>query len=263
MTLLDGDPGTDREHCGREDRPALRPGSAEQGGRGAPAGHAAGRPGGRCGRALGEQASEDREWDERADRVAELRPGAEDQPANGGGRGAELGGDLAVADALELPLDQGLALRIGKGAHRHHEPIEFIPLLGEVARVRMGGEGFIELVDPGFAADRVQGTVADDGEEPWPKVDFAGIVEQGGMGLGERCLHDVLGAVGGDDRGREADQRPAVPADDLLERGVVTLPDELDQPLVRLRGECSTRNRFQGLEIRHFSSIIVHLPAGL
>jgi len=51
-----------------------------------------------------------------------------------------------------------------------------------------------------------------------------------------------------------ADQGPAVSAHDLLEGRIVVLPDEPDQPLVRLCGERPARNRFQGLEIRRLSS---------
>ena len=157
MPLLEGDPGADREHRRGEHRPALRAGSAEQGGRGAAPGHSSGRAGRRGGGALGEQGPEYRKRDQRADGVAELRPGAEDQAADGGGRRAELGRDLAVADALELPFDQGLALSLGEGAHGDDEAVELVPLLGDVARVGVGGERFVELVDSGLSADRVRG----------------------------------------------------------------------------------------------------------
>ena len=112
-----------------------------------------------------------------------------------------------MTDALELALDERLPLRFGKRAHRDHEAIEVVALLGDLARVGVGGERLVELVDAGLPADRVEGAVADDREQPRAQVDLAGVGEEGGVGLGQRGLDDVLGAVGGDDRGREADQR--------------------------------------------------------
>ncbi len=126
---VDRDAGPERDDGRGNSRPALRTGATEQRDRCAATGSA-------DRGALGEQRPEHRQGNRGAERVAQPGPGAEDQPADGGGGRAELGRDLAVADALELALDQRVALRLGKRADRENEAIEVLALLGDLGRAR-------------------------------------------------------------------------------------------------------------------------------
>src|SRR4051794_32982008 len=82
---------------------------------------------------------------ERAE-VAQRRPGAEDQLADARVRMTELGRDLAVAAALELPEGERAALTFGKRLDRGDHARELLLLLEHAGRLRHPVEIGIELV---------------------------------------------------------------------------------------------------------------------
>jgi hypothetical protein len=83
----------------------------------------------------------------------------------------------------------------------------------------------------------VNAVLLDDPVEPGAKLDLLVGVAQRKVRLGERLLGDVIGPLGGDDRGGVAAQRRAVAPEDLLEGGFVAGPDEGHEPSVGLKAQ--------------------------
>lgn len=168
----------------------------------------------------------------RAGRPRFRRP--EYQSADRGGGGAELSGDLAVADALELAPDQRLALSRRKRADGENDTVELLAALSGLGRAGHRGGACKQLIGPGLGADHVQRRVADDREQPGAEVDVALVGAQGAVRLLQRYLDGVLRAGVGDDRGREGDEGRPVPSHDLLEGRRVSIPHQPDEAFVGL-----------------------------
>ena len=196
--------------------PALRAGAAEQRDRGAPAG----RPGGG---ALGEQGAQHGQGTaaptalRRPVRARKISPRT----------AVEVVPSWAAISPWPTPSSSRLtsAWRCASGSAQIARTRRSRSSRCSAISLGPGGDGhrLAELVDAGLAADRVERAVADDREQPGPQRDLAGVGAQGAIGLLERRLDDVLGAVGGDDRGGEGDERAAVAPHDLLEGGLVAV----------------------------------------
>ncbi len=95
----------------------------------------------------------------------------------------------------------------------------------------------------GGVAQGVDGGVVHHPVEPRFEIAHLGALPHGDPGLQQRELDDVLGAgIGQPQAPAVAEQRLAVAVDDRLERALVTLTDQREQPLIRLSRQQTGRD---------------------
>jgi hypothetical protein len=228
------DRARDEDPCrGRLDCDA---GASPRDGRAAESG---GRCPGRRSNPAGKHQLQQRQRHQQAGAVAKRPPGAIDRLSRRATRDPQSGGDLIVAETLELAHHDGGALWLRQCPQALHKIRELGP-----------AGGFIEGADRGvtileqllrgrrLVAQVVQRGVADNPEQPRPQLDLGLGVAQGEERLRECVLGHVLGAMPRDDRGGIAAERFRVAPHDLLECGLVPGPDEGDQAAVGLRTQC-------------------------
>jgi hypothetical protein len=93
------------------------------------------------------------------------------------------------------------------------------------------------VVAQAAVAQRVECRVVGDPVQPRPEVELGTAPAHRLVGLDERLLHHVLGALGRQQTRDVAHQRAPVALDDRLEGRLGPRADQVHQALVRLRGE--------------------------
>src|SRR5204862_559432 len=142
------------------------------------------------------ESSQHRHRHQEAGRVAQRAAGAEDQASYRTGGDREGGGDLLVASALELALHERLTLSGREPLEPVDDARHLLTLAGDVGRLRNPVEAIVEVVVRRLVAEVVEGAVADDRVEPWPKPDSGVAAANRPERADERLLDYVLGAMG-------------------------------------------------------------------
>ena len=125
----------------------------------------------------------------------ERTPRPREQRLHGGDRCLLTRGDLAIAASFESMTDERIALAGGKLVHRSHQPADPLALLHSDSYGLIGGAvpTLLDLVRRPGGASRVDGRVANDREQPRPRMLGAGAGRDRPVGIQERLLDDVLG----------------------------------------------------------------------
>ena len=177
----------------------------------------------------------------RLGRLGQRHAGAHEQRLHRRHGGLHRLGDLLVGQRVDLPQQQRRALRLRQVLHVRDQQPELLAPVDLVRRREPAlGEVDVHRVHPHRlrATQVVQRAVAGDPVQPRPHVDLALVrqhrVERGG----EHLLQHVLGVLArGQHVPAERQQARLVARHQRLERVVVALPRERDQPLVRLQPE--------------------------
>ena len=167
------------------------------------------------------------------------------------------GRDLLVRVALQGAAHERLPLGLRQSVDGLDRPIELVLREDDLGRLCNAVEVVGKLLVHAAVAARVQRPVADDRVEPGFQVHVSGRVAQRAPRAHEALLDHVLG-IRGPVGGGEGDQRRAIPAHDLLERGLAALPRKCDQPVIRLRVEDRSGERLQAGSLRH--RLVFHYP---
>ena len=195
-----------------------------------------------------DQHAQQRQRDHQAEAVAERLASAIDRLAGAAAAQSQGGGDLRVAEPFQLAHHDRSALRLRQVAQPPHQLRD---LLAPLRLLRGRAATAVVLLDQlrrvgRLVAQVVERRVADDPVEPRLQVDLrVRVAPQRQQSLREGVLGDVLRAPA-DDRPRVTGQRLAVAADDLLERRVVAVADEGDQPPVGLGAQRRTEEESGG-----------------
>src|SRR6185312_1080671 len=143
---------------------------------------------------------------------------------------------LVVALALQLALDERVALPRGQRVDRGHGQAELLAALERLVGPLDAVEVLAELVvRPAVLAQQVQRRVAGDAVQPRAQVEIRLVAGHRLMGAEEGLLNGILGAGRGQDAGAVGQQRAPVTVDDRLEGRGVAGAHEVDQPRVALR----------------------------
>jgi len=185
--------------------------------------------------------ADDRDRDQCAGRLAQGVARPVDQLAHGAWRELHRAGDLLVAPALELALDDRLALGSREIPDRDHQGCELLAALKRLRRLLHAVVVLVELLVGAGDAVLVDRRVANDPEEPGAdELGFRSVLERD-EGLQQRFLNHVLGARGRGQRAGESGQRLAVAADDLIEGRPASGSRHRHQALIGLRAQQHAR----------------------
>ena len=153
-------------------------------------------------------------------------------------RHAEGERDLLVAATLELAQQDGVALALRERLDRHQHVAQPLAALERLVGPLDAVDALVQLVVAQAAvAQSVERRVVRDPVQPGPQVELRAVAVHRLVGLHERLLHHVLGALRRQQARHVAHQRAAVALDDRLEGRLGPGADEVHQALVRLRGE--------------------------
>jgi hypothetical protein len=143
-----------------------------------------------------------------------------------------------MTSTFQLALQDRLALGAGQALNAGYQRGQLLAARRHLGWLGHAVEVLVEMVVDRLIAQGVEGSISDDGVEPRPEIDLGVTASECAVRLGQRLLDDVLGAVAWHDRSGEGHELGPVAPDDLLERQIVSLPDQADQPRIRLAANC-------------------------
>ena len=147
--------------------------------------------------------------------------------------------DLLVGQAVDLAQEQRSALGLRKLLHVAHDLTQVLAHVHRLHRAAGGRE--VEFLNAAVSgrpplADVLEAHVPRDAVEPGANEDLALVGHHRAIRRREHFLQHVLGVLARVQHVAAEGQEPrAVALDEGLERGLVTRPDEVDQPLVGLQ----------------------------
>ena len=194
--------------------------------------------------ARGRRPLRQRQRDDRRRRRSQGQPRAVHELAHRALAHAELARDLLLRAPLHGDPQQRLALALGQrgeaGERLAHDRAPLHLLLRRVGAAQRVVE--LRVVVAGDA-ELVERDVVDDPVQPRPQVAHVVAALQRAPRRDVRLLERVLGPRLGQIAPRRPQQRPAIALDDRLERPLMPVPRESDQPLVGLGAQQYGRRR--------------------